>query len=45
MIVDKKCPKCNMLLKKVKVKIENKGSAISYQCPNEECGYYRFEPN
>ena len=39
------CPKCKSRLNKIKVKIEGyQKPAISYQCPNEECGYYRFEP-
>ena len=39
------CPKCKFQLNKTNVKIEGYHKpAISYQCPNEECGYYRFEP-
>lgn len=38
-----KCPKCNSILKKVKVNVHGaKNKAISYQCP--KCNYFEFEP-
>jgi len=37
-----RCPKCNSVLKHVKVSVEGaKNSALSFQCPN--CDYFEFE--
>lgn len=36
------CPKCNIKMKKVKVRIQDAGSpVVSYQC--SKCGYFDFE--
>ncbi len=38
-----KCPKCDLRLRKVSVKVAGaKNRAVSFQCP--ECDYFEFEP-
>ena len=41
-----RCPQCTALLKEVNVKIQDTESPVpSYQCTNDECGYFEFEEN